>query len=347
MAKVIDEVVTDRYAIYNGDCIEVMKQLPDASIGLSVYSPPFGGLYVYSSSERDISNARNYDEFWQHYDFVIAEIERLTMPGRSTCVHCSDIPSGNTGVDFLNHLPGDIIEQHVMCRKPNCKASERERRKGLCGHGWFQFTGDYVIWKEPLMVRNRTMAKNLAHKTIVEDSARAGEAIADHLLVFRKRGNNPEPISHPHGLTEYAGSVSMPNDVLPFRNYIGDQKENKFSHWIWRRYASCIWDDIRPDRVLPYIESKDERDEKHVHPLQLDVYERAITLWSNPDDIVLEPFLGVGSGVYAAVRLGRRGIGAELKDTYFRQAVKNIANVNEVIVNEPTLFDGPDDFGTF
>lgn len=337
--QVITEVVNDRYAIYNMDCIEMMKQLPDESVGLSVYSPPFGGLYVYSSSSRDISNARNYDEFWTHYDFVIAEVHRLTKPGRSTVVHCSDIPSGNTGTDFMNHLPGDIIEQHVMCRNPKCKASERERRKGMCGHGWFQYTGDYVIWKEPLAVRNRTMAKNLAHKTIVDDSSRAGQAIADHALVFRKRGKNEEPITHEHGLTEYAGSVSMPADVLPYRNYKGDQKENKFSHWIWRRYASSIWDDVRPDRVLPYIESMDEKDEAHVHPLQLDVYERAITLWSNPGDVVLEPFMGVGSGVFSAVRLGRFGVGAELKDTYFRQAMKNMLTVDAEVWHEPGLFD--------
>lgn len=340
--QIIDEVVTDRYAIYNRDCVEVMQQLPDESVGLSVYSPPFGGLYVYTSSPRDLSNARSYDEFFDHYDFIISEIHRLTLPGRTSAVHCSDIPSGNTGTDFLNHLPGDIIEQHVKCRYAKCKASERERRKGMCGHGWFQYTGDYVIWKEPLAVRNRTMAKNLAHKTIVEDSARAGLAIADHVLTFRKRGDNPEPISHEHGLTEYAGSVNMPNDILAYRNWPGDQKENRFSHWIWRRYASCIWDDIRPDRVLPYIESKDEKDEKHVHPLQLDVIERAVTLWSNPGDVVLTPFMGVGSEVFASVRLGRRGIGAELKDTYFRQAVKNLETVDAEIFHEPTLFDDLD-----
>jgi DNA modification methylase len=334
-----EEVITERYAIYNRDCIEVMQQLPDESVGLSVYSPPFGGLYVYTSSPRDLSNARTYDEFFEHYDFVISEIHRLTKPGRTSAVHCSDIPSGNTGTDFLNHLPGDIIEQHVKCRHDKCKASERERRKGMCGHGWFQFTGDYVIWKEPLAVRNRTMAKNLAHKTIVLDSARAGLAIADHVLTFRKRGDNQEPIKHPHGLMEYAGSVAMPNDILAYRNWPGDQKENRYSHWIWRRYASCIWDDIRGDRVLPYIESKDSEDEKHVHPLQLDVIERAVTLWSNPGDVVLTPFMGVGSEVFAAVHLGRRAIGAELKDTYFRQAVKNLERVDIAVPYEPTLFD--------
>lgn len=322
------QVVTDRYALYNMDCIEGMQQLPDESIGLSVYSPPFGGLYVYTSSPRDLSNARNYDEFFNHYDFVVEQIHRLTMPGRSSAVHCSDIPSGNTGLDHLTDLPADLVEAHVKCRYAKCTAPERMRRKGLCGHGWFHFAGRYIIWKEPLMVRNRTMAKNLAHKTIVTDSAQAGQAIGDQVLVFRKKGDNPHPITHVHGLTRYAGSVSIPADLLPYRNYPGDQKENRYSHWIWRRYASCIWDDVRPDEVLPYRESLDEGDEKHVHPLQLDVIDRCVELWSNPGDAILTPFMGVGSEVYSAVRAKRLAIGFELKDTYYRQAIKNLDAVD-------------------
>jgi DNA modification methylase len=335
----IEQVLTDDYVLYLGDCCEVMAQLKDESVHFSIYSPPFAGLYHYSSSPRDLSNSRNYQEFLDHYEFVISEIHRLTKPGRITAVHCMDIPLGNTGRnDLLMDFPGDIIGLHCQCRDPNCTAPDLERRKGLCGHGWFGHVARYHVWKEPLGVRNRTMAKKLAHQTIVEDSSRCGVASADYLLVFRREGENKEPIEHPHGLTEYAGERQIPPELLKFKNWDGKQIENQYSHWIWRQYASAFWDDVRIDRVLPFQESRGEDDEKHVHPLQLDVIDRAIVLWSNPGDTVLTPFMGVGSEVYAAVRNGRRGIGVELKPTYFRQAVKNLETV-EKAVEEPTLFD--------
>jgi hypothetical protein len=190
----------------------------------------------------------------------------------------------------------------------------------------FDFICRHAIWKEPLWVRNRTMQKNLAHKTAVDDSTKCGVASADYLIIFRKRGENPIPVSHPTGFLEYAGDDSkMPVEVRRIRGFEGDQKQNKFSHWIWRRYASSIWDDIRMGRVLPYVEAKDQDDEKHVHPLQLDVIDRAIQMRSNPDETVLTPFMGVGSEVWSAVTKGRKGIGAELKASYFRQAVRNLA----------------------
>ena len=299
-----DQEITDRYAIYNGDCIETMRTLPDGKIHLSVYSPPFCGLYQYSSNERDLSNCRNYDEFFEHYLFVVRELFRLTMPGRMTAVHCMDIPSGNCGTDHLIDFPGDIIRLH-----------EKE--------GW-RYIARYCVWKEPLGVRNRTMAKNLAHKTIVKDSSRCSSAAADYLLVFRRKGDNPMPIAHPHGLTEYVGSRKHPVDTLKYRGWTGNQIENRYSHWIWRQYASAFWDDVRISRVLPFKAARDSEDEKHVHPLQLDVIDRTITLWTNPGETVLSPFMGVGSEVYSAVRMGRRGIGMELKPPYYRQAVKNV-----------------------
>ena len=334
------QIITKEYAIYNDDCLEVMKQFPDKSIHLSVYSPPFAGLYHYSSSPRDLSNSRNYAEFLEHYDFVISEIARLTKPGRITAVHSMDTPQGNTGKnDTLLDFPGDIIELHTKCRKEDCTASEFERRKGLCGHGWFGYTARHAIWKEPLAVRNRTMAKKLAHKTIVDDSSQCGVAGADYLLVFRRAGQNTEPISHPTGLEEYAGEREIPHELHRYKNFVGNQIENRFSHWIWRQYASSFWDDIRIDNVLPYKESREEDDEKHVHPLQLDVIERVVALYSNPDDKVLTPFMGVGSEVFAAVKMGRFGIGVELKPTYFKQSVKNMELVHQKPVEELTLFD--------
>jgi DNA modification methylase len=319
-----DQVLTNDYAIYNGDCIEVMKSIPNKSIHFSIYSPPFGhsggGLYVYSSSDRDISNSLDYDKFFDHYGFAVEEIARVTMPGRLSAVHCMDVPSGNTGTDHLIDFSGDIIRLH--------------ERHGL------KLVARHVIWKEPLWVRNRTMTKSLAHKTIVDDAASAGVASAEFLLIFRNKGKNNVPISNPCGLDYYAGESPMPKDILAYRGWNGDQKQNKYSHWIWRRYASSVWDDIRMSNVLPYQEGKDQEDEKHVHPLQLDIIERAITLRSNPGEKVLTPFMGVGSEAYSAVCLGRKAIGIELKPSYFRQAVKNLsmAKTGKVQESQGSLF---------
>jgi DNA modification methylase len=301
---VIAQDITDQYAIYNGDCIEVMGTFPKESIHLSIYSPPFGGLYHYSSSERDLSNCRGYEEFFEHYRYVVSEIYRLTAPGRMTAVHCMDVPSSNTGVDHLRDFPGDIIRMHDKIG--------------------FKYIARYSIWKEPLGVRNRTMAKNLAHKSVVDDSSRCSVASADYLLVFRRKGENKIPIAHPNGLMFYAGERSIPEELLRYRGHKGSQIENRYSHWIWRQYASAFWDDVRIGRVLPYKEARDEEDEKHVHPLQLDVIDRCLVLWSNPGETVLTPFMGVGSEVYGGVCAGRRGVGIELKSTYYNQALKNI-----------------------
>ena len=305
---VADQDMTDRWAVYHGDCVEIMRELPADSVHLSIYSPPFAGLYQYSSDPRDLSNSRTYNEFFTHYDFVVSEVARLTLPGRVSAVHCADVPSGNTGRDVLRDFAGDIIRQHARFR--------------------FDYVARYHVWKEPLTVRNRTMRKSLAHRMVVEDSTRCSVASADYLLVFRKRGENPVPVVHQTGLMDYFGSRQVPADIRGFRGYAGDQIHNKFSQWVWRQYASAFWDDVRIDRVLPYREAKDEDDEKHIHPLQLDVIDRALVLWSNPGETVLTPFMGVGSEVWAAVRAGRRGIGIELKGSYYRQALKNLALVD-------------------
>jgi DNA modification methylase len=301
---VIGQVIHDRYALYNADCIDAMAAMPDQSIHLSIYSPPFCGLYHYSSDTRDLSNCDSYEQFFQQYEFVVGQIERLTLPGRMTAVHCCDVPLSNSGCDLLKDFPGDIIRLH--------------ERLG------FGYCCRYCVWKEPLGVRNRTMQKNLAHMTIVEDSSKCSNASADYLLLFRKHGENQVPIPHPTGLMEYAGERQIPHDLLPYRGWTGKQTENRYSHWIWRQYASAFWDDVRIENVLPFKAARDSDDEKHVHPLQLDVIERAVVLWSNPGEKVLTPFMGVGSEVYGAVKLGRRGIGVELKESYFRQAALNV-----------------------
>lgn len=301
---VITQHITDNVALYNGDCIELMSAMPDQSIDLSVYSPPFAGLYQYSSDERDLSNSINHDEFFDHYGFCIEQLSRLTKPGRISAVHCMDIPLSNAGCDAMFDLPGRIIAEH--------------ERRG------FAYGGRFVIWKEPLMVRNRTMMKSLHHKTLCEDSTRVSIANADYLLMFRRKGQNAVPVTHETGLLNYAGERQPPATLNHLRGMEGDQKQNSFSQYIWRQYASSVWDDIRIDRVLPYRSAKEGEDEKHVHPLQLDVIERAVTLWSNPGETVLTPFMGVGSEVYGAAQLGRKAIGIELKPAYYSQAVLNL-----------------------
>jgi len=303
---VVDEQeVTEQYALYNGDCIEVMAELPDESADFSIYSPPFGGLYVYSSDVRDLSNAMNRDEFFEHYAFAVRAVTRLTKPGRMTAVHCADIPSGNTGLDSLYDFSGDVIRLHLA-------------------EGW-QYVARYHVWKEPLTVRNRTMTKALAHKQLCLDSTRCSIANADYLLVFRRRGVNAVPVAHPRGLDNYAGSRAMPAGAREYEGWTGSQLENKYSHWIWRQYASAFWDDVRIDRTLPHKNARENDEERHVHPLQLDVIERALTLYSNPGETVLTPFMGVGSEAYGAVRMGRKAIGIELKQSYYRQAKLNVS----------------------
>ena len=239
------------------------------------------------------------------YGYIVAEKHRVTKPGRMSAVHCMDIPTGNTGNDHLQDFPGELIRLHAK-------------------HGW-KYVARYHVWKEPLTVRNRTMTKSLAHKTLTIDSTRCSIANADYLLIFRRSGQNEVPVAHPEGLKEYAGEQRMPADVLAYRNWKGSQLENRYSHWIWRNYASAFWHDVRLDRVLPFKPARDQDDERHVHPLQLDVIDRAIVMWSNPGEVILTPFMGVGSEVYSAVRNNRRAIGAELKRSYYNQAVKNVA----------------------
>jgi hypothetical protein len=304
---VMEQEVTARYAAYCGDCVAVMRSLPAASVGLSVYSPPFAGLYQYSSDERDMSNCIDRDEFFEHYGYCVNEVARLTRPGRISAVHCMDVP-------LLHEARG------------------------------FAYAGRRVIWKEPLAVRNRTMMKSLHHATLCEDSTRTSIANADWLLVFRRRGENRVPVSHDVGLLEYAGEERVPEDLMRYRGMRGDQKKNLYSQWIWRRYASSVWMDIRIDRVLPFREAKDGEDEKHVHPLQLDVIERAVVLYSNPGETVLTPYMGVGSEVAGAVMNGRRAIGVELKPSYYRQSLANLAALASGDAGgaggpAPTLFD--------
>lgn len=310
-----EQVITDKYAIYNSDCMYVLPTISDESIDLSVYSPPFAGLYNYSSSENDFSNCETREQFLEQYEYLVAEIARVTKSGRITAVHCTDIMNKDGSMWDFPHEVAKIHEKYG-----------------------FLYRNRITIWKEPLKVRMRTMVRSLMHKLIVEDSTECFTAMPDYVLIFKKKGINEVPVTHPVGLSEYFGETP----ILPAmaekygtledlkKKYKGheDPKTNKLSHIIWQRYASSVWDDIRIDNVLQYKESKDEDDEKHVHPLQLDVIGRIVELYSNPNEIVFTPFMGVGSEVYCPVSLGRKAIGIELKESYFKQAVKNLKYVD-------------------
>ena len=325
--KVKQQVIEQNYAIYNGDCMDVLPTLKNDSVDLSVYSPPFAGLYNYSSSEKDFSNCESKEQFLEQYEFLVKEISRVTKAGRITAVHCTDVFDNTCRLwDF----PNEIIRIHVK-------------------YG-FEYRNRITIWKEPLKVRMRTMVQSLMHKFIVEDSTKCFTAMPDYVLVFTKKGENEVPVTHPNGLTKYFGEVPvLPNILKAWNNANGsdlnesqlwnylntkfkdhkDPKSNKLSHYIWQRYASSVWDDIRIDNVLPFRDSKDDDDEKHVHPLQLDVIDRIVELYSNPNEVVLTPFMGVGSEVYSPVSLGRKAIGIELKDSYFKQAVLNLKQADK------------------
>jgi len=320
--KVMDYKQTENYSIYNGDCMDVLTKLPDESIDLSVYSPPFIGLYQYSSDPRDFSNCTNNEQFIKQYEYLVNQITRLTKSGRISAVHCMDIfLSGMKLYDF----PHEVIKIHE-------------------DNGW-DYACRITVWKEPLKVRLRTMAQHLMHKFIMEDATRCATAMPDYILIFKKRGENKIPVTHVDGINEYAGDVPiLPHMLETFNNtndtsftagelwdYLKSTKRkgeiSKLNHFIWQRYASSIWDDIRIDNVLPFRPAKEEDDEKHVHPLQLDVIERIVELYSNPSEVILTPFMGVGSEVYGAVKKGRKAIGVELKTSYYKQALRNLENI--------------------
>jgi len=306
----LKEIITDEYAIYQGDSCQKLQEFPSNKTGFVIYSPPFDDLYVYSSSIHDLGNNVNYNEFLKHYTFIIKEVERILMPGRLVAVHCMDIP-GNAQ-NGLKDFPGDIIRLHQ--------------------NNGFVYWDRKNIWKEPLRVAIRSRDRKLMHGQLIADSSKTRGALADYVLFFKKKGENTEPIQHPVGLTRYIGDFDLFSDIdkkeyeYLHNKYINykDDKTNRLSQWIWRRYASSDWRDINAKRMLEYKEGRDEDDERHVCPLHLDIIERSIILYSNIGDTVLTPFMGIGSEVHGAVSMGRKGIGIELKESYFKQAARTL-----------------------
>ena len=282
MTTVIDQYLTDECALYNGDCVEVMQSMPEASVHYSVFSPPFASLYTYSNSVRDMGNCKNATAFFEQYQFCMDGLFRIMKPGRLVSMHCMDLPTSKVrdGVIGLDDFPGDLIR---------CAEA-----------AGFIYHSRVCIWKDPVTAMQRTKAIGLLHKQIKKDSALSRQGIADYVVTMRKPGDNPEPVSH----TDETFPVGM-----------------------WQRYASPVWMDIDPSDTLQYRAARDAEDERHIAPLQLGVIRRCIELWSNPGDVVFSPFAGIGSELYCAIEMGRRAAGAELKPSYFAQAVRNLRSV--------------------
>ena len=313
--EVLNQLINDRFAMYNGDSVEVLKGLPDGSVHYSMFSPPFSSLYVYSNSDRDMGNSATDGEFWQHFTYLISELYRVIMPGRLVSVHCMDLPltKSRDGVIGMKDFPGDIIRAFQ--------------------HAGFVMHSRVTIWKDPLIEATRTKALGLLHKQIIKDSAMCRMGAPDYIITFRKPGDNPEPIAHPEGFTRFFGQEEpegirgidrpTPDPEL----YDKKQKHNTgpiYSHQVWRRYANPVWADIRQTNTLNYKAARDNKDERHICPLQLDTVARCIELWSNPDDIVLDPFAGIGTVPVMALRMGRRALGFELKESYYNQSIINL-----------------------
>lgn len=311
--KVLGQYVSRRVSLYHGDSVEILKGLPDNSVHYSLFSPPFSSLYTYSNSDRDMGNSANDVQFYTHFGYLIHELSRVLMPGRLVSVHCMDIPKmkSRDGVIGLKDFPGEII-----------RAFEAEG---------FIYHSRVVVWKDPLVEATRTKALGLMHKQLCKDSAMCRMGLPDYVLTFRKSGENPEPVAHPDGLDRFYGDhepdgVKGPQPTPDTKLVETKKKYNTdpvYSHQVWRRYASPVWMDIRQSNTLNRAAAREEKDERHICPLQLDLIARCLELWTNPDDIVLDPFAGIGSVPVMALRMGRRAMGFELKESYYTQMVLN------------------------
>lgn len=312
MGSVIDQVVTDKYAIYNGDTVEVCAGLPDSSVDFIIYSPPFASLYTYSNSDRDMGNVKDDAEFFDHFRYLVADLYRTLKPGRLMSVHCMNLPTSkqNDGFIGIKDFRGDLI-------------------KAFQSAG-FIYHSEVCIWKDPVVAMQRTKALGLLHKQIKKDSAMSRQGIPDYLVTMRKPGENEKPVSGE--FTHYVGDNPPPS----FKGHQYDDGRWYFvpggdgtSIDVWQRYASPVWDDINQTNTLNFREGRDSDDERHICPLQLDVIERAMQLWTAKGDTVLTPFLGIGSEAYMAVKMGRKAIGCELKQSYFALAKRNMQLAEE------------------
>jgi len=312
MDSVIDQVITNNYAIYNGDSVEVVAGLPDNSVDFQIYSPPFASLYTYSNSDRDMGNVKDDKEFFEHFRFLVADLYRSLKPGRLMAVHCMNLPTSkqNDGFIGIKDFRGDLIRSFQ--------------------DAGFIYHSEVCIWKDPVIAMQRTKALGLLHKQVKKDSTMSRQGIPDYLVVMRKPGDNENPVSGE--FTHYVGD----NPPMGFKGHQYSDGRWYFvpgaqgtSIDVWQQYASPIWDDINQTNTLNFREGRDSDDERHICPLQLDVIERAMQLWTKKGDTVLTPFLGIGSEAYMAVKMGRKAIGCELKASYFDLARRNMLSAEE------------------
>jgi hypothetical protein len=308
---VLNQEIGEMFAAYHGDCVEVVRALPDNSIDFIIFSPPFASLYTYSASERDMGNCKDVSEFAEHYRYLSAELMRVLKPGRLMSVHCMNLPATKQthGYIGIQDFRGDLIRLH--------------RDDGFIYHS------EVCIWKDPVTAMQRTKALGLLHKQVVKDKAMVRQGIPDYLVTFRKPGKNEDAISGP--FTYFVGEDGPP-DEEDMPEYV----HRSYSIDVWQRYASPVWMDINPTRTLQTASAKEHPDEKHICPLQLDVIDRALHLWTNPGDVVLSPFGGIGSEGFEAIKMGRRAVLAELKESYFRQLVANLRRA-EIEAAQPQL----------
>jgi len=314
--KVIDQVVTDEYAVYNGDSIEVIKAIPDNSIHYQIFSPPFASLYTYSNSDRDMGNSRSRSEFYKHFEYLAKEMYRVCMNGRLLSFHCMNLPTSkqNDGFIGIHDFRGEMVK--------------------IFENAGFVFHSEVCIWKDPVIAQQRTKALGLLHKQIVKDSSMSRQGIPDYLVTMRKLGDNIEPIK---GGFEYYNGTDILDKNAEFNAENG--RLNRGSIETWQRYASPVWMDINPSNTLQKNSCRNEKDERHICPLQLDVIERALQLWSNEGDTIASWFGGIGSEGYQALKMGRKAILCELKKEYFEQIPKNMEMAIKERVNLKGLFD--------
>lgn len=343
---VFDQAIGKNWALYCGDCVQVIKGIPDNSIDFGISSPPFSNLYTYSDSEADMGNSENDDEFFEHYKFLIADLYRTTKPGRLCAVHCKDLPAymNRDGAAGLRDFAGDVIRAFTEFDKPLPEQFTLIADYLAALAVWesqppkWQYHSRVTIWKDPVIEMQRTKNHGLLHKNFVKETNACRQGMADYLITFRKWGLDGQvPVTQNRQIGDYIGTNPPTSEDL---NVVYGTRTPEMNNSIvtWQKYASPVWWDIDQTNVLNYRLAKSNEDEKHICPLQLDVIERAIDLWTNKGDTVLTPFAGIGSELVSAIKLGRKAIGIELKPNYFDYAVKHCQEAERKMA-QPTLFD--------